>query len=79
MDASGLFVHPPVYGSRDVQFVLDWAERRGETNLDAIERLEDQVSAVYEAEDAETRRARAQELWDYARELRAEIESRNDQ
>jgi len=79
MDASGLFVHPPVYGSRDVQFVLDWAERRGETNLDAIERLEDQVSAVYEAEDAETRRARAQELWHYARELRAEIESRNDQ
>jgi hypothetical protein len=79
MDASGLFVHPPVYGSRDVQFVLDWAERRGETSLDAIERLEDQVSAVYEAEDAATRRARAQELWDYARQLRAEIESRNDQ
>jgi len=37
------------------------------------------VSAVYEAEDDETRRARARELWDYARELRAEIEPKNDQ
>jgi len=74
MDASGLFVHPPVYGSRDVQFVLDYAERRGQTSHPAIERVENLVDATYEADDAETRRARAEELWEYARQVREAIE-----
>jgi predicted nucleic acid-binding Zn-ribbon protein len=77
MDASGLFINPPVYGSRDVQFVLDWAERRGQMGQPAVERLEDQVDAVYEAEDADTRRARAQKLWEYAGQVRTAIEEGN--
>jgi len=78
MDASGLFIHPPTWGSRDVQFVLQWAERRGKTNLDAVERLEEMVKAQYEIADAAERRKAAQELWQYAKSVRKDIEARQD-
>jgi hypothetical protein len=74
MDASGLFVHPPTYGSRDVQYVLDWAERRGKTSLDSVERLEDMVKRIYETEDPAKRRKYSQRLWQYARKVRSDIE-----
>jgi hypothetical protein len=74
MDASGLFVNPPTFGARDVQWVVDWARRRDRKSMDAVQRLREQVDAVYEAENAEKRRERAETLWEYARELRNDIE-----
>jgi hypothetical protein len=74
MSGTGVFTESPGTNAKDVQFVLDWARRKGKLSTSSIRRMQDLRKAVFEAkpEDKEAARVR---LRDFATRLRTRIES----
>lgn len=72
--ATGLFVHSPVYTSRDVQFVLSQAKMRGQEQSQPVQQLQDLLRRYYAAENDDERAERAERVREYARRLRPRFE-----
>jgi hypothetical protein len=74
-DAIGLLKGAPASTARDVQFVLDWAQRKGQQNKPAFKSLRNLIQQYHKATSAGERDRLATQLRTVATEMRATIES----
>jgi hypothetical protein len=75
LKATGYAADPPGVDARDVQWVFDWAKDKGKLTDDSVKILIAHRTAVYEAKTATARVAAMKKLREFAKHLRAAIES----